>query len=139
MFEYLHAIFIIMLTEQTQFNYDQNLINPSNFNPFLFIKDYIPNYGQLYQNEVKNFLETIRSLPNGSKIDLKTKDPVKHKVLDIQIGKAISTALKNLDIAEATITSINTFHSQMQEKELGDMQQIAEMFENNSLNTKSRI
>ena len=137
----IHAIFIIMLTEQTQFNYDQNLINPSYSDPVLFLLRFtsIPNYGQLYPSEVENFLETVRSLPNGHQIDLKTENPLECKALDLQVFKAISTALKNLDIAEATVTSINTYRSQMLENKTGDMQQLVEMFDNNSSDTTSRI
>ena len=103
-----------------QFNYAQNL-------------NFLTDYEQLHPNEVKNFRETIRSFPNGAQVDLKTVDPVEHKALDIQIIKVISAALEKLDIAEATATSINTFRSQ------SDMQRIAEMFQNNSSGTASRI
>ena len=115
-----NLIFTYILTGEMQFNYVQNL-------------NFLTDYEQLHPNEVKNFRETIRSFPNGSQVDLKTVDPVEHKALDIQIIKVISAALEKLDIAEATATSINTFRSQ------SDMQRIAEMFENNSSGTTSRI
>ena len=129
----INSIFINMLAGETKFNYVQNIISTS-----IFDKKGLPDYKQLHPKEVENFLETIRSLPNGSKIDLKTQDPVEHKALNIQIEKAISAALEKLDVVVIASTSINTFRSEMLEKEKSDEQQLTAMFENNSVDM-SRI
>lgn len=129
----INSIFINMLTGETKFNYVQNIISTS-----IFDKKGLPDYKQLHPKEVENFLETIRSLPNGSKIDLKTQDPVEHKALNIQIEKAISAALEKLDPAQITLTSLNTFRTETQEKEKSDEQQLTAMFDNKPLDM-SRI
>lgn len=129
----INSIFINMLTGETKFNYVQNIISTS-----IFDKKDLPDYKQLHPKEVENFLETIRSLPNGSKIDLKTQDPVEHKALNIQIEKAISAALEKLDPAQITLTSLNTFRTETQEKEKSDEQQLTAMFDNKPLDM-SRI
>ena len=56
-------------------------------------------------DETERFLESIRSFPNRSQVDLRTENSVEHKALDIHIAKAISTALDKLDITEAVVTS----------------------------------
>ena len=122
-----------MLTGETKFNYVQDIISTSIFN-----KKGLPDYKQLHPKEVENFLETIRSLPNGSKINLKTQDPVEHKALNIQIEKAISAALEKLDPAQITLTSLNTFRTETREKEKSDEQQLTAMFDNKPLDM-SRI
>jgi hypothetical protein len=119
----IHSIIVTMLTEETQFNYNEDLISsqrPGRMNA--------PNYRHLHQDETERFLESIRSFPNGSQVDLRTENSVEHKALDIHIAKAISTALDKLDITEAVVTSINTFRSDNPDEAVSDTEQLTEMF-----------
>ena len=109
-----------MLTEETQFNYNEDLHSSQ----WLFGKMNAPNYRHLHQDETERFLESIRSFPNGSQVDLRTENSVEHKALDINIAKAISTALDKLDITEAVVTSINTFRSDNPDEAVSDTEQL---------------
>ena len=120
----IHLIIVTMLTEETQFNYNEDLLSSQ----WHLGKMNAPKYRHLHQDETERFLESIRSFPNGSQVDLKTENSVEHKALDIHIAKAISTALDKLDITEAVVTSINTFRSDNPDEAVSDTEQLTEMF-----------
>ena len=120
----INSIIVTMLTEETQFNYNEDLLSSQ----WRLGTMNAPNYRHLHQVETERFLESIRSFPNGSQVDLRTENSVEHKALDIHIAKAISTALDKLDITEAVVTSINTFRSDNPDEAVSDTEQLAEMF-----------
>ena len=120
----IHSIIVTMLTEETQFNYNEDLLSSQ----WHLGKMNAPKYRHLHQDETERFLESIRSFPNGSQVDLRTENSVEHKALDINIAIAISTALDKLDITEAVVTSINTFRSDNPDEAVSDTEQLTEMF-----------
>ena len=120
----IHSIIVTMLTEETQFNYNEDLLSSQ----WLLGNMNAPNYRHLHQDETERFLESIRSFPNGSQVDLRTENAVEHQALDIHIAKDITTALDKLDITEAVVTSINTFRSDNPDEAVSDTEQLTEMF-----------
>ena len=122
----VHSIFMFMLSQETQFNYHEEFLDPLG----IFNEDKLPHYGDSHQDDVKKFLEAIRSFPNGTKVELKTQNPVEHNALNLHLAKTISEALTSLDIANLTSTTLHTFRSQKSEKQMQNDQEVANMFKN---------